>query len=121
MGYLFSRKLRISANSDFKATFKQSRRWKSHNLTLFTRITERGNARLGISISKRQVKFAVDRNRIKRLIRESFRLHQSQLNSLDVVAVAYHGAQNMSNEQLITQLNQLWGKLIACYVQPLSS
>ncbi len=44
-------------------------------------------ARLGIVVAKRNVKLAVDRNKLKRLVRESFRQQQQQLNGLDVVVV----------------------------------
>ena len=36
-------------------------------------------ARLGISIGKKKVKRAVDRNRIKRLVREAFRLEKAHI------------------------------------------
>ncbi len=121
MEYPFSRKLRIRAESDFKESYRLAKRWKSRNITFFTRMTDRGCPRLGISISRRQIKLAVDRNRVKRLIRESFRLRQSELNSLDIVAVAYKGADLATNEQLYHQLNELWVKLITCYRKPSSS
>jgi len=41
-------------------------------------------ARLGISVAKRFVKKAVQRNRIKRLIRETFRLHAVRVDALDL-------------------------------------
>jgi ribonuclease P protein component len=44
-------------------------------------------ARLGIVVAKRNVKSAVARNKVKRLIRESFRKQQEQLSGLDVVVV----------------------------------
>ena len=44
-------------------------------------------ARLGIVAAKRNVKLAVDRNRLKRFVRESFRLQQQQLSGLDLVVL----------------------------------
>lgn len=46
-----------------------------------------GRARLGIVVAKRNVKLAVDRNKLKRQIRESFRQQQLTLAGLDVVVV----------------------------------
>jgi ribonuclease P protein component len=42
--------------------------------------------RLGLIVPKKIIATAVGRNRIKRLVRESFRLHQTQFTGLDVVA-----------------------------------
>ena len=42
-------------------------------------------ARLGLIIGKRQLKRAVDRNRVKRLVRESFRITRTNLPPVDVV------------------------------------
>lgn len=47
----------------------------------------KSQARLGLVVAKRNVKLAVARNKLKRLIRESFRRQQVQLNGLDVVVV----------------------------------
>lgn len=44
-------------------------------------------ARLGIVVAKRNVKLAVARNRIKRLVRETFRQQQQRLDGLDIVVV----------------------------------
>ena len=44
-----------------------------------------GAARLGMIIGKRHLSRAVDRNRVKRAIRESFRRHHARLPSLDIV------------------------------------
>lgn len=50
-------------------------------------VGEQPQARLGIVVAKKNVKLAVERNRIKRLVRETFRLQQQHLNGLDVVVV----------------------------------
>lgn len=42
-------------------------------------------ARLGLVVGKKQLKKAVDRNRLKRIAREVFRLHRAQLPDLDLV------------------------------------
>jgi len=41
-------------------------------------------ARLGLAISKKLCKLAVGRNRLKRVARESFRLHRAELSGLDI-------------------------------------
>jgi ribonuclease P protein component len=44
------------------------------------------HARLGMIVPKKVLSRAVDRNRLKRLLREWFRLHQCQLTGLDIIA-----------------------------------
>ncbi|MFL2555778.1 MAG: ribonuclease P protein component [Gammaproteobacteria bacterium] len=44
-------------------------------------------ARLGLAISKKYIKKSVDRNRIKRIVRESFRLQKKNLKGIDVVVL----------------------------------
>lgn len=59
-------------------------------------------ARLGLAISKRNVRTAVKRNRIKRLARECFRKYQDRLTGFDVVVVSRKGI-NMAEAPEITQ------------------
>lgn len=54
---------------------------------MFAGTNSRPLARLGIVVAKRNVKLAVARNRIKRLVRETFRQQQQRLNGLDIVVV----------------------------------
>jgi ribonuclease P protein component len=44
-----------------------------------------GEARLGLIVGKRQLKRAIDRNRVKRIVRESFRAVRTDLPSVDIV------------------------------------
>ena len=66
------------------------------------------HARLGLSVSARTVGNAVNRNRIKRLIRESFRNNSDSMPSVDVVVNTRSGAKTSLNKQLVERLDQLW-------------
>jgi ribonuclease P protein component len=77
------------------------------------RSNELGHARLGLAISKRVSKRAVERNRIKRLLRESFRRIQHQLPSVDVMVMAREQAAGIAGSELLIELDQLWKKLSA--------
>jgi ribonuclease P protein component len=64
-------------------------------------------------VSRRVSKRAVDRNRIKRLVRESYRLVREQLPSIDILLIARSSAVNTASAELRDDLTSLWNKLAA--------
>lgn len=81
---VFPRSDRLSRRVGFSRVLKQksiTRDWFS----VYSQPNSESNLRLGISISKRVVPGAVQRNSIKRLVRECFRHHMHDDASLDVV------------------------------------
>lgn len=107
----FSRELRLLTPTHFENVFQQAIPSVSPQLTLLARINQFEHPRLGITISKKRVKKAHERNRIKRLVRESFRLNQQQLPNADIVVVGKSGLDKMSNQQVNLLLGKLWKKL----------
>lgn len=69
-------------------------------------------ARLGLSVSARTVGNAVNRNRIKRVIRESFRAHCATLPALDIVINTRAGARQADNALLRDRLSQHWVNVV---------
>lgn len=68
-----------------------------------------GHARLGLAISKKTIAKAHERNRIKRLLRETFRT--SQLPPIDIVVLSRNGVATMHNSILTAKLGIAWNKL----------
>lgn len=64
--------------------------------------------RLGFAIAKKQVKRAVDRNRLKRLFRESFRQSRARLPNKDFVIMVRHKIIFMSNQQIFELMQKNW-------------
>jgi ribonuclease P protein component len=65
-----------------------------------------------LAIAKKNIKLAVARNKIKRAVRESFRLNQHELGSIDIVVLARRDAANVSSKKLTLSLQMHWKKLI---------
>ncbi|MCK3655300.1 ribonuclease P protein component [Pasteurellaceae bacterium Macca] len=108
----FPRGLRLLAPVQFQAVFQQPFRASTPQLTLLARENQAACPRLGLTVAKKHLKRAHDRNRIKRIVRESFRLKQQQLPHFDFVFVAKAGIGKLSNEELFTTLEKLWQRHI---------
>jgi ribonuclease P protein component len=84
-GAKFPRNARLLKHADFDRVYKQGRRHFSSHMTVFYSRQVEGNARVGFTVG-RVLGGAVERNRIKRRLREAVRLSRSRLNSpVDVV------------------------------------
>ena len=78
--------------------------------TVLYRPNDADEARLGLAIGKKNCKLAAGRNRLKRIIRESFRQHRSQLAGLDIVVLNQPDAANASNAKLFASLSRHWNR-----------
>ncbi|WP_447554788.1 ribonuclease P protein component [Vreelandella sp. EE22] len=108
----FPRGLRLLSAGDFSHVFEQAD-LKVHGkgMMALARFSTRGHPRVGLVVSKKNVKLAVDRNRFKRLVRESIRLRQHRLPSVDIVILAKRGVQDIDNDTLARQLHGMWKRL----------
>ncbi len=115
-GNKFTRKHRLLLPSDYTFVFNQPLRSSDKLLTILAKYNpDTANPRLGLAVAKKSVKTAVQRNRIKRLAREFFRLNQYKIACADYVLLVRPGIDKMDN-QVITQsiskqLNYLRKKL----------
>ena len=72
---------------------------------------EAGSARLGMAVSTRAAGNSVRRNRLRRLIRESFRMHRQELPAVDVLVTARPAAAQASNRAVFESLAGLWQRV----------
>ncbi len=79
--------MRLLTASDYTRVFEHPQKSGGKALTVLARQSGRATARLGLAIPRKQIRRAVERNRVKRLIRESFRRHQDLLRGLDLVVI----------------------------------
>ncbi|HVJ39772.1 MAG TPA: ribonuclease P protein component [Stenotrophomonas sp.] len=95
----FPRSARVRSRAEYAVVFNDSRRCSEPLMSLHWRPQE-GPARLGMAVSRKVDKRAVGRNRIKRILRDSFRHLLPQLAGGDCVVVARSAAARASNEEL---------------------
>ena len=83
----FPRHRRLLTATDFNRVFKQrSFTFRHPTLRLIGRQSDLTEARLGLVVAKRVLPRAVDRNRVKRVLRERFRRLAKELPAVDLVA-----------------------------------
>lgn len=112
----FVSKSKIRTDYDFRnVLFNKSGRVgaiKTNFFSAFCRFNEFTYPRLGISISKKNIKTACERNRLKRIVRECFRLRQHKLNNFDVVFVVFKDAYKLENLKWRSIIEEQLEKLV---------
>jgi ribonuclease P protein component len=105
---------RLSRSAEFERVYRQGRSTANRHLVLYTfpnATTER--PRLGLSVS-RKVGGAVERNRVKRLLREAFAQTEANLRAgQDVVVVARPGAGELAGREGLAGVTGSLEELIA--------
>ncbi|NKI35709.1 ribonuclease P protein component [Wenzhouxiangella sp. XN79A] len=104
------RAARLTGLRAFDRVFASRSARSGRHFRIHYTVTEAGVAtpRLGMTVSKRVARRAVERNRVRRQIRESFRLHRPELARLDFVVRALPSAAGADNPELRRSLNELW-------------
>jgi ribonuclease P protein component len=102
---------RLRRSADFEAVFREGRRSQDQLFTVLYRHSGQEKARLGMTASARRVRGSVARNRLRRLIRESFRHARAEIGGLDVVVVVRDGAALASNSEVFSSLEAHWTRL----------
>ena len=109
----FPRTSRLLQAKDYRAVFSNARFKVSCRFFLVLAIPdESGAARLGLVVSRKNVPGAVQRNRLKRLVRENFRRRQTQLCGTNLVVLARKDAHRHPNSALNRKLNELLDDLL---------
>lgn len=104
----FPRRVRLTGRHAFARVFDQPAKSSDRYFAVLTRPNDLAYPRLGLAVSRKVAKSAVARNRIKRVVRESFRRHQRKLGGLDCVVMGRVGAAESDNAVLFASLERHW-------------
>jgi ribonuclease P protein component len=107
----FARRQRLLNAASFNAVYSLRQRVVNDCFSINTAPNTLGHARLGLSIGSKAVGNSVARNRVKRVVRDSFRIAATKLPAFDLVVGARNGARTAHNAQLRESLDGLWKKI----------
>ncbi len=107
----FPLQVRLREPAEFKRVFAKPERSSDKYFTVLAIVNELDHPRLGLAIAKKNIRRAVDRNKIKRSARESFRLRQHDISNLDFVVMARREAAIANSKTLQASLDKHWLKL----------
>lgn len=105
--FSFEKHERIKKRKDFLKVYEDGVRVNSKHFIVILSRNQAGNKRLGITVTKK-VGNAVKRNRIKRLLREFFRLNKEALpDSFDIVIIVKKGVTFLTYNDVYEELTAL--------------
>lgn len=109
----FEKTRRLLKKADYDRVFEQAKKIVTPEFIVLHRANTLGYARLGLALSKKAIAKAHSRNRIKRLLRETFRT--KELPAFDVIFLARQGVAIIDNKTLRVKLGIIWNKLTVLY------
>lgn len=109
----FDKTRRLLNKKDYDHVFCQAKKTVTDELIILHRVNALGYARIGLALSKKMIAKANQRNRVKRIIRESFRTHK--LPAIDLIVLARHGVVEVENKIIDSNLSEAWEKLTTFY------
>ena len=106
--YGLAQKLRLRSGRELREIARTCPPNRDNYFHVHARLNNREHARMGMTVARRVSTKAVIRNRIKRCVRESFRVLQGALTGLDLVVVARPPAASADNTALRESLERHW-------------
>lgn len=107
----FPRKQISLHKPDFQRVFNQNEKSVDNLLVVLARPNGLAISRLGLAIAKKHSVRAVERNRFKRLIRESFMHDQPFKVAIDAVVINRQGIALKNNHQVFQSLKNHWQRI----------
>ncbi|MGH1426937.1 MAG: ribonuclease P protein component [Arenicella sp.] len=107
----FPKSFRLLKPSEFQTVYKHGQWASNRELSINVVKHSKPSSRLGITVSKKVSKRAVDRNRIKRHIREWYRKNKHRCHNFDIVLTAKPAIQQKTMAEIQLSLEDIWRKL----------
>ena len=103
---------KITKSKDYLSLHSQCDIYKGTLLYILARKNTLDTPRMGLAIAKNKLKLAVDRNLCKRIVRESFRTNQHQLQNYDFIVKLYKKMGFVNKHSLRADLEKLWSNFL---------
>jgi ribonuclease P protein component len=111
--FSFPPQLRLKKPAEYKKVFAKPVKSSDQYFTLLAIRNDFDHPRLGLAIAKKNIRKAVQRNVIKRTVRENFRIKQHNLGNIDIVVLARREAVDAPLDLLRKSLERHWLKLVS--------
>lgn len=111
----FPRSARLLTGADYSCVFKKNQRFSDRYWTILVHENPAQASKLGLAIAKKRAKRAVDRNKIKRIARESYRHHRLDMHGLQLVVMNRDAAAAEHVAGLRRSMDSLCRKIISKY------
>lgn len=114
LGQRFGKAYRLTRPEEFRRVSRRGRRISGECFTVVFRPNRLGHPRLGLAIARRHVRNAPQRNRVKRIIRESFRRHRPALGAWDIVFTSRPSLVDKDRHELFVMVDRLLREIESC-------
>jgi ribonuclease P protein component len=107
--FRFPASRRVARSADFERLLRDGERRSQSGYVIYFEKREQGPARLGLLVTRRHSRSAVERNYMKRSVREAFRVEQAGMGSIDVLVRPPYGVSG--GAQMILTVRKLLARL----------
>jgi len=117
----FNHHHRLKSTQNFKCVFATGKKKHNQHFSIYYAKNNLTGPRIGVVVSKRCCRYAVGRNRIKRVLKEWFRLQKHQIAPVDLVIIARKSTKNMNNHDITSCIERICAPLCNQYDYALSA
>ncbi|MCX7074063.1 MAG: ribonuclease P protein component [Methylococcales bacterium] len=111
--FSFPQQARLKTPADYKKVFTNPTKSSDGYFTLLAVKNDFEYPRLGLVVAKKNIRKAIHRNRVKRVIRDNFRRHRHSMINIDIVVLARKEALDVAPSLLQKSLEKHWLRLVS--------